>query len=149
MKRKAVVLALMIVAGCANAAETHLLDGSYGTLSYSGSVSRQERGADYVYSVRELDFNFQSRASINATDRIVNPTIRFVTTTGAVSGGHIKVTFESELPTHVQLDAEKRKATLRNIVFVVPKAVVASADYAGLSITDGRLLWPMHRDLRD
>lgn len=149
MKREIAVLALIVLAGCASAAQNYMLDGAYGSLAYKGSVSRQDSGVNFIYTVNQLDLTFDQKADVNATARITTPVLRFLTTIRARGDKPTVVTFESSVPTQIHLDAEHHSATVRSIKFVVPKSVVASSDYAGLDVTDGGLLWPLQEDLRN
>ncbi|MBW8369267.1 MAG: hypothetical protein K0M70_15595, partial [Arenimonas sp.] len=87
-------------------------------------------------------------AAVNSTTEVVSPTVRVVTTLRDPEGGKATITYEARIPTSVRLDEKNRKVVLRGLTFTVPKSAVDNADYAGLGVTDGRMLWPINQDLK-
>lgn len=142
------VLALFSAAASAGENSVYRLDGSYGTLTYTGTVNRAVGRESVVFEVEELHLSFDPEAAVNSTTEVVSPTVRVVTTLRDPEGGKATITYEARIPTSVRLDAKNRKVVLRGLTFTVPKSAFDSADYAGLGVTDGRMLWPIHQDLR-
>ena len=145
-----ILTALALIAFSAPAAEsrTYALDGSYGSLAYEGKVQRIEGQNSVLYHVENLRLTLDPTADVNATDQVVRPSIRLVTTTRAPDGVKALATYEALIQTDITLSASEPVVILDNLTFSVPTVTLSSADYAGLSVTDGRLRWPMHQDLR-
>lgn len=142
------ILVTALLAACNFPEASRSLDGTYGSLSFTGAVDRRVDGTNYVYTVRNLHLTLDPEANSNATDQISDPSLRFVATVKSPDGTPYKVTFESLIPIKAQLDGSHRTTRIRDVEFVVPRDAVDSADHAGLSVVDGRLMWPMSTELK-
>jgi hypothetical protein len=147
MKWKALLLPLLL-AGCDNAEMSSDLKGSYGSLSFDGQVERSVEGENYVYLVKRLDLTFHPEARSNATDKVVNPSLRFVAIEAKGDGTPQKILFESMAPIKANLDSSKRSAAAGHARFVVPRDFVDNADHVGFAVVDERLMWPIEADLK-
>ncbi|TCZ77611.1 hypothetical protein [Lysobacter sp. N42] len=147
MKWNALLLAPLL-ASCSNGEMAKSLDGSYGSLAFKGQVERRIEGVNYVYSVQRLDLTFDPQAKSNATDRIINPSLRFVAIEEKGDGTPQKTLFESEVPIRARLNSSNRAVTVENLTFVVPRHAVESADHVGLAVVGERLMWPIETDLK-
>src|SRR5207249_5491878 len=106
-------------------------------------------GTDYEYTVRELRLKFNPRGDVNWTRQIAAKSIEFVATLKPATGhGPWTKIFHDEKPLSLVLSAASPTGTVQNIKFTVPKDALKKADNAGISITDGDLLWPVSEDLR-
>ena len=146
-----ILTALALIATTAASAgepKTYALDGAYGSLAYEGKVQRIEGQDSVLFHVKKLRLTLVPTADVNATDQVIRPSIRLVTTTRAPDGVKAVATYEALIKTGVTLNASEPVAVIENLVFSVPSTTISSADYAGLSVTDGRLSWPMHQDMR-
>ena len=141
-------LALISVTASAGEPRTYTLDGAYGSLVYEGKVQRIEGQDSVLFHVKQLRLTFVPTADVNATDQVVRPPIRLITTTRAPDGVKAVATYEALIKTGVTLNASEPVAVLDNLLFSVPASTLSSADYAELSVTDGLLLWPIHQDIR-
>ena len=148
MSWKALILVIALLAACSSPEASRSLDGTYGSLSFTGVVDRRIDGTDYVYTVRNLHLTLDPDAKSNATDRISDPSLRFAATVKTPDGTPYKVTFESLIPIEAQLDGSNQTTRVRNVEFVVPRDAVDSADHAGLSVVDGSLMWPISTELK-
>ena len=144
MKWKALLLAPLL-ASCSNGEMTKSLDGSYGSLAFKGQVERRIEGDNYVYSVGRLDLAFDPQAKSNATDRIINPSLRFVAIEEQGDGTPQQILFESEVPLRVTLNSSNRFASTENLTFVVPRHAVEGADHVGLAVVGAPNAADRHR----
>ena len=137
-----------ILTSCSPAPRTFELNGSYGTLVYKGTVERVSNGSNYVYTVKNLVLTYSPFAQINMTDEIkVN--VEFVATTRPPSGeGPWKRIFVQTHQTSDVLHTSAPTLTIKEVSFTVPKDVVDKADSVGLTVTDGKILWPFAEELK-
>lgn len=150
MKWIITALTLITFSASASAAEprTYVLDGSYGSLAYEGKLHSIEGQNSVLFHVDKLRLALDPAADVNATDQVVRPSIRLVTMRRAPDLVKALVTYEVLIQTDVTLNTSEPVVVLENLTFSVPVATISGADYAGLSVTDGRLRWPMYQDLR-
>lgn len=141
------ILVLMMLFASSNAHSTnHKLNGSYGTLKYSGSVSVKTNKDSVIYIVEELTLTFDPNAEINSVTQISSPTIRIITSKMGVNNQKGKIIYEARIPTKIYLDSNNRVVTLNNLVFSIPKDGFDGADYVGFALIE-KLIWPMHLNL--
>lgn len=124
------------------------LDGSYGTLKYKGVVERSLEKSDCRYTVKNLSLKYSVFSTLNMTKEI-RVSVALVATQRPQSGeGSWKRIFEQTQKTGYVLTLTSPKATITNLVFTIPKEVVEQADHVGLSVTDGKFLWPIGDELK-
>lgn len=140
---------LAVVSGCSAASAPQLsISGHYGTVAYSGVVSREETPSTYIFVLRELQLTFLPNAKVNSVTSIVNPQLRLVTTYLAPSSTRAVRTSEAATVLHVTLDRNHQTARVRDLRFVVDKAKVANSTRTIFDLTDGRLVWPFTSQLK-
>jgi hypothetical protein len=147
---KWILAALALTAVNATAAEpkSYALQGIYGSLAYQGEVTREDAHGSVLFRVENLRITLDPQAATNATTQLNSPSIRLVTSVLGRNGEKATVTYEALVPTSITLSAQSPSAVVENLQFSVPAVTLQSAEYAGLSVTDGRLLWPMHHNLK-
>ena len=148
MKWILAALALLTTAASAGEPMTYALDGAYGSVAYEGKVQRVDAAESVLFTVEKLRLTLDPKAEVNSTEQLVRPSIRFITTVRAPDGVRAAVTYEALVRTDITLNVGTPHAVVENLRFAVPTSTLAGADYAGLSVTDGRLLWPMHHDMK-
>lgn len=147
-----VILGLVLLAvttGCFAAGKKELsIHGSYGTVSYAGTVTRSIEGGHYVFLVNELALTFNPDARVNSVDAIVNPRLRLITSYMPPGATRSTVTSEMFMPLHLTLDKDHLTARVRNVRFVVKVKEVDASTWTVLGLTDGHFLWPFASQLK-
>ena len=148
MKWILAVLAFFAVAATAAEPKPYTLSGTYGSLTYRGEVTREEANSSVLFQIRRLELTLDPRAQSNATTGMDRPSIRFITSVLGRNGEKATVTYEALVPTSITLSEQTPSAVIENLQLSVPALTLQNAEYAGLSVTDGRLLWPMGHNLK-
>jgi len=155
MHSKSILAALVFVTGFAfflraqepsakSDVKTYVIKGSYGTLVYEGKVERRETEKEFEYVIEQLKLRFDPTAKTNGTKEIAAKLIQIVATTKPAEGkGPSTVLQRDKKPTTIVLTEDSPTATLEKIKLVLTKESVGKSDHVGLSLTDGKLLWPI------
>lgn len=120
----------------------------YGSVAFSANVMCETSGKDYVIIVPTLQLTFRPDASWNKVDSIRNPHLQLVTTTLRPGTTHGEITSKNSIALTLSLDKDHRVATVNGLRFVVGRQKVQKSSYTFLSLTDGHLLWPSSKNLK-
>lgn len=155
MNLKHTLIALFFAISCANFiraqdpiaksdVKTYEINGSYGTLIYEGKAERRETEKGFEYLIVQIKLTFDPAAKINSVKEIAANAISIVATKKPVEGkGPYTVLQRDKKPTTIVLTEDSPTATLEKIKLVLTKESVERADVIGLSLSDGKMLWPI------
>ena len=124
------------------------LKGQFGTLAYAGTVTRTYTGKEYEYLIEELKLTFDSTDQTNSVDEIAVKEVVLSATRRPAEGGRATVLARDKKPTTLVLTKAAPTATLEKVKLVVTQDVHDQADHVGLSVTNGKLLWPIREELK-
>jgi len=123
------------------------IDGSYGTLAFRGSVVRRNTGSRYEYAV-QLAATFDAAARTNAVSAIHLTAIRFVATRTTTPGASASVLYSDSRSISADFSADRDARQLPSVTFQLDKSIEQQAQHVLVSVTDGRLLWPVPAELK-
>jgi hypothetical protein len=161
-KLLALVGALVVLGGCGSRKQTAdltptpaltpldpvLVDASYGTLSFHGTVGRFDNGSEFEYRTH-IGVTFHPNARVNRTSVVNLREWRFVASVpGDDANGPWKMLYQDSSPMSIHLAQDGDTAHLPDITFRLSKATVAHAQQVGLSVDDGHMLWPIPVNLQ-
>ncbi len=123
------------------------VDGNYGTLGFKGTVERFDLGGEYEYRPH-ISITFLPNEQTNRTPIANLVMVRLVATKpGPERDRAILLSSESEsIAVFLSQDGETK--TMPDVVFRLPKSIVAEAAHVVLGVTDMRLLWPIPVELK-
>jgi hypothetical protein len=113
----------------------------YGTLRFDGSVERVDLEDEFEYRP-QLVATFDPGARVNRTKTVNLVSYRLVATIPREQGP-ATILHEDRQPISINLTTNGESARLPALVFRLSKVLEAQAPHVGLSVTDGRLLWPI------
>jgi hypothetical protein len=124
------------------------LDGAYGSLVYKGVVERSIEEDVYKYTIENLSLRYSVFSRLNITKEIQVSVVLVATQRPPSGQGSWKRIFKEVHETGALLTFTSPKTTITNLVFTIPREIVQQANHVGLSVTDGRLLWPIGGELK-
>ena len=122
------------------------IEKSYGTLEFRGLVERAETADDYEFRTR-LAVTFHPAEKINSV-AVAQLQVAQLVATRMYGRERAEVLHRDTHPIDVVLIDEGETKSLPELVFRLPKSIVATANHVGLGVSDGKLLWPVPTELR-
>jgi tetratricopeptide (TPR) repeat protein len=123
------------------------LGGNYGSLVFEGTYSQTVKDAANVYNVKNMAIRFVPNAMVNPADAVTLKLIQLVASKKVAD--KFTILYSRSLPISVpELDSSTRQATITNIEFQVPTSIVDDATHVGLSVSDGRMMWPVATEFK-
>lgn len=115
------------------------LKGDFGSLGFDGRYTISEADGIVIYDLKELVIRFIPNSWGNRVDTADLKTIQIVAGR-RIEGKHNSL-FHYSQAVAVKVNAASPIAQLRDLQFRVPKSAVERAEYVGLGISDGHLMW--------
>jgi hypothetical protein len=133
--------------------KTYDIDTEYGTLAFRGAVERTELQDEYEFLVQiELTFIHgkvkDGGVPINRTEIVDLRTCELVATIWSGKNEPAEVIYREAYPVTVRLTQYGEATWLPDLRFRLAKSIAARATHIGLSVTDGKLLWPVAVELK-
>lgn len=119
-----------------------VIDTSYGTLSFHGTIERADNGSEIEYRPH-IDVTFHPNAAVNRTPVVELRAWRFVATVPGDDNGPWKTLYEDSSPISVRLTRDGESAHLPDITFRLSKETAAQSRVVGLAVHDGQMMWPI------
>lgn len=143
----------VVIGGCATHrvppvnADRFAVDTRFGTLALRGVIERRDLGNRVEYRPK-LVVTFHPHERVNHTSVIRIRAYRLAATTVTARSVRAEVRHEHSKPIKVDLTRPAQQKSLPEVVFVVPKSTLEQVNHVGLSVTDGKWLWPVSVELR-
>lgn len=151
MKTLIAALASMtiLISGCQTtesilASSDFEMNGSYGTVGYSGKGTKIEYRNYILFRIEELNVNYIEEARTNQIPVAKLRKLRLTATTKPVSGtGPWDILYKDEQSISATVSIDKKTDTITDISLKMPKKAFFRADNVGFSLIGDRLMWPL------
>ncbi len=135
------------------ATKTFDINKEYGTLAFRGSVERSESGDEYEF-LAQIELTFlpgETRNGYTVTNRTAVADLTTCALVATVYGGGkepAEILYRESYPITIHLTQYGETAWLPDLRFHLDKSIAARATHIGLTVSDGRLLWPIAVELK-
>lgn len=126
----------------------------YGTLAFRGAVERTELQDAFEF-LAQIEIMFlpgevrNGHTVVNRTKVADLSNCELVATIWSGKNEPAEVLYRESYPIAISLSEYGETAWLPDLRFRVAKSIAARATHIGLSVTDGRLLWPVAVELKE
>jgi len=118
------------------------IDRTYGTLQFTGSVERIDRGDEYEFRTA-IDATFLPEAEVNRVPAARLERYFLAATAESEAGQPSRSLYRDDETINVLLGEDGETTRLPAISFRIPKVVAVEAAHLDLAVSDGRIMWPI------